>query len=526
MKTSRRGFLRFVMGVLASMTGGRLLAQAATASLEIHTGTRNTLLGALGRKLPRLRRAPSPIKLYPGKKRLTLPPVSVRQTLPLTDMMTRYVPAEGFASAEVSLRDISRLLFFTNGTTGSLQLSGGAGQIDLRAAPSAGALYAGEVYLVAVRVAGILPGVYNYSVKNHELILVQQGLDHKTLLAAFENRDTIANAAVFVVITNVFQRYQWTYANRGYRYALIDTGHIGENLRLAAASMGWGERRPARFQDDIINELLVIDGRNEATCAMHALGPLTNSEALQARSVVAFAEKQQLRPTDIAPGLSLTQRYHEATKLVPGALSTTAETFVGRLESSTSGDVILPEAQGWPSMSVEQSIRERRSPLVFRAGAIALDQLAVVLELAQQPRAYARTTGVDLYIMVYAVEGLEQGLYRYLPLRRRLALVRRGDLRRPMVRICLGQKNAGSAAVACLMVGRLTEATVRGRHRRYRDLLIESGEIGQRIYLAAESLALAARNLAAFRDDALNALLGLNGQDLAVVHLTMLGYGA
>ena len=56
--------------------------------------------------------------------------------------------------------------------------------------------------------------------------------------------------------------------------------------------------------------------------------------------------------------------------------------------------------------------------------------------------------------------------------------------------------------------------------------MIESGEIGQRIYLAAESLALAARNLAAFRDDALNALLGLNGQDLAVVHLTMLGYGA
>ena len=76
------------------------------------------------------------------------------------------------------------------------------------------------------------------------------------------------------------------------------------------------------------------------------------------------------------------------------------------------------------------------------------------------------------------------------------------------------------------MVGRLREAAAKGGQRCYRDLLIESGEIGQRIYLSAESLGLSARNLAAFRDDDLNALLDFNGRDLAVVHLTMLGYGA
>jgi nitroreductase len=82
---------------------------------------------------------------------------------------------------------------------------------------------------------------------------------------------------------------------------------------------------------------------------------------------------------------------------------------------------------------------------------------------------------------------------------------------------------AGSAAAALLMVGRLREAEARG-DRSYRDLLIEAGAMGQRIYLSAESLGLAARNLAAFVDDDLNSLLRLSLPDRAVLHLTLLGH--
>ena len=61
------------------------------------------------------------------------------------------------------------------------------------------------------------------------------------------------------------------------------------------------------------------------------------------------------------------------------------------------------------------------------------------------------------------------------------------------------------------------------RKRGYSDLLIEAGGIGQRIYLAAEAAGLAARNLAAFRDDDLNGLLDLDGRERAVLHLTLAG---
>ena len=50
--------------------------------------------------------------------------------------------------------------------------------------------------------------------------------------------------------------------------------------------------------------------------------------------------------------------------------------------------------------------------------------------------------------------------------------------------------------------------------------------MAQRVYLGAEALGLAARNLAAFVDDELNALLGLDGAEAAVIHLTMLGRGS
>jgi nitroreductase len=93
-------------------------------------------------------------------------------------------------------------------------------------------------------------------------------------------------------------------------------------------------------------------------------------------------------------------------------------------------------------------------------------------------------------------------------------------MERALVRACLFQGRAGSAAVAFTWVAELRGA---GGERFYRERLLEAGAAAQRLYLAAESLGLAARNLAAFFDDSLNDLLELDGRTRAVVHLTLLG---
>jgi hypothetical protein len=93
------------------------------------------------------------------------------------------------------------------------------------------------------------------------------------------------------------------------------------------------------------------------------------------------------------------------------------------------------------------------------------------------------------------------------------------------VRVTLGQQLSGQAAAALIGVARLDDASAVGGARSYRDLLVDAGATAERVYLGAEALGLAARNLAAYLDDDLDALLGLDGRSAVAVHLTAVGRG-
>jgi SagB-type dehydrogenase family enzyme len=183
-----------------------------------------------------------------------------------------------------------------------------------------------------------------------------------------------------------------------------------------------------------------------------------------------------------------------------------------------------PREGARPDTSVEECILRRRSADVFAARPLARRTLDWILEAAGGHPDLARAPGVELALAVHRVTDLAPGLYRLDPAGAGLVAQRSGDLRRPLVRACVDQEKAGSCGVAFFMVARLRDAAALAGDRRYRDLLIESGAIGQRIYLAAEAAGLAARNLAAFRDDELNSLLDLDGRERAVIHLTAVGY--
>jgi SagB-type dehydrogenase family enzyme len=174
---------------------------------------------------------------------------------------------------------------------------------------------------------------------------------------------------------------------------------------------------------------------------------------------------------------------------------------------------------------VDETIRVRRSTRSFEPGLLSPDDLAFVLEMAQGRAALERAPGVELLVVVHRVEGVAAGLYRYDPRAHALATLRTGDLREALTRSCLGQQKAGEAGAAIAMVAEVDRSAAARGERAYRDLLLEAGAIGERIYLAAEARRLSARNLAAFRDGELNALLGTDGRERAVIHLTLVGRG-
>ena len=115
-------------------------------------------------------------------------------------------------------------------------------------------------------------------------------------------------------------------------------------------------------------------------------------------------------------------------------------------------------------------------------------------------------------------------LYRYAQEVQRLVPIRTAPLEDAMVAACLKQRMAGSAAVGFVMATHFDAGPSRLGDRRYRDRLLESGAIAQRIYLAAGAVGLGARNLAAFVDDRFNEMLGLDQQNRFALHLTMMGH--
>jgi SagB-type dehydrogenase family enzyme len=501
----RRGFLRLAAaGVLARPGRARAGADETPSAYDVHRATRNTWHGptAIGSLLTE---RPRPDKPYPGAPRIALPRGDAFAPVSLAAAAQGSAPARAFSGEPLALGALASLLKLTNGVTGLIP---GSDPPELRrAAPSAGALYAGEVYVVAERVAGLAPGVYSYAVAEHALVSIRSGRALGEVAHAASAREAIDGAACAVLLSNVFRRYAWRYGQRGYRYALIDSGHIGENLRLAAAAAGLGHASPLRFADDALNALLAIDGREEAVCALHALG---------ARAAPRGGEPSRVLVEKGGADRSLTEveRYHEATKLAWGAAAGPAPG--ARAEIAAPAGALRLAAAPAPTLPVTRAIQQRRSARGFREEAIAQEALGFALELARSP-------GLALRLVVHRVQGLAPGIYDAAAGERMLAEVRSGSFERALVRACLFQEKAGTAAVAFTWLADLRSPADGERH--YRDRLLEAGAAAERVYLAAESLGLAARNLAGFFDDSLNDLLGTDGRERAAVHLTLLGPG-
>lgn len=506
LRLTRRSFVKSLLGGPALLAPGRRArAAGVSTTLKIHQATRNTWLGALGEALPKLGKPAPPFKAYDGYPRIELPQSRRAMSATLMDALTRTEPSN--AAAPLTIDEVGRLLFLANGVTG--QSVSGRDRTSLRAAPSAGALYSNEVYLAAERTAGVDPGVYYYDVLGDALVLIRPGAPAQIMGRALEQRQD-AGAAAWIVLTNVFERYRWRYANRGYRYALIDSGHIGENIRLAAEAVGCAARRVERFADDVIHDLLAVDGRREAVCSIHAIRHTPERGARIRTLAPALPTKRE--------GLDVVERYHETTKLItlPSRASETSAPHAQRERRTIS------RGEPDPTASLDAVIRKRRSAAQFQDRPISTDHMAFLTTTAGAP---LPQNALDLLVILHRAQGFEPGLYRYDASRDRLELMRSGDLREPLARVSLGQRKAAQAGAAFLVVADL-EAAVRDRGERvYRDLLIDAGALAQRLYLAAETVGLAARNLAAFTDDALNDLAGLDGRRRVALHLTVVGRG-
>lgn len=209
---------------------------------------------------------PSVYKDYPDSPVVELPGPAFPGPVDLRSVISRRRSVRTFSQRPVTLQQLSALLWASTGITKQAQ------GFAYRAAPSAGALYPIETYIVANNVEGLEPGLYHYPVKRHVLERLREGRLGKAAAGAALDQNIAAAAAVDFVWTAVFGRSAWKYRQRAFRYVYLDCGHIAGQLSLAAVALGLGSCNIAALYDGEMNALLGVDGEGESVLYMCCVG--------------------------------------------------------------------------------------------------------------------------------------------------------------------------------------------------------------------------------------------------------------
>lgn len=209
---------------------------------------------------------PATYKRYPAAPKIPLSDPATEDGAPIWDVLQQRRSERRFQDAPLGENELSQLLWATQGITQHRQ------GIGLRTAPSAGALYPIETYLIIHDVEGIEPGVYHYNVEEHALDQLKGGNFRADIARAALDQRMTARANLVFVWTAIFERSKWKYKQRAYRYIYLDAGHIAQNLALAAVALGLGSCQIAALYDDEANGLLDVDGVEESTIYMTVVG--------------------------------------------------------------------------------------------------------------------------------------------------------------------------------------------------------------------------------------------------------------
>lgn len=154
-----------------------------------------------------------------------------------------------YAKRAIQLDDIALLLWAAQGINSS---------DGKRTAPSAGALYPIEIYLVAGSITGIESGVYLYRPQDHSLAPIKEGDQRPALSGAALDQPCVASAPACLIVAAVYQRTAKKYGDRAKRYVHMEAGHAAENVLLQAVALQLGAVVIGAFDDQKVQRTLDI----------------------------------------------------------------------------------------------------------------------------------------------------------------------------------------------------------------------------------------------------------------------------
>lgn len=155
----------------------------------------------------------------------------------------------------LTLVEISQLLWAAQGITG---------HDEYRSAPSAGATYPLEIYLIASVVKNLDAGIYKYSNNNHSLIKIASGDKRNELSQAALSQEWVKEAPISLVICGIYERTSKKYGENGTKFVHMEAGCVAQNVYLQAISLGLGTVLVGTFDNAKVLEILTADTNENA----------------------------------------------------------------------------------------------------------------------------------------------------------------------------------------------------------------------------------------------------------------------
>jgi SagB-type dehydrogenase family enzyme len=224
-------------------------------------------LAELARREP----APSPFKDY-GQPEVPLPTKVGDRSGGLWDVLRARRTRRRFLPEPIPVAQLATVLLWTWGATQTV-VDPEVGPFVLKTSPSGGARHPVEVYPVVLRVDGVEPGIYHYSVRRHGLERLRAGHFEELAVGFCAEQRWVGDAAVVCVLTAVLERSMWKYRQaHAYRVLLLDAGHLGQTFHLVCTALGLAPFTSAAMRDEMIERELGLDGASEVPIYTAAFG--------------------------------------------------------------------------------------------------------------------------------------------------------------------------------------------------------------------------------------------------------------
>jgi len=180
---------------------------------------------------------------------IALPQPSYVGKYSLEQLLAQRRSIREYPDTKLTLNEIGQLLWAAQGVTDSQ---------GFRTAPSAGALYPLELYVVTGRVEGLGKGIYRYQPGQHQLLKTGNEDVRSRLAEAALSQSWVKEAAAVIIFTDVYERTMKKYGKRGKRYVHIEVGHAAQNLFLQSEALNLATVVVGAFDDTEVKEIIQL----------------------------------------------------------------------------------------------------------------------------------------------------------------------------------------------------------------------------------------------------------------------------